>query len=896
MRRIRCLFFLFNIVYIFSQNADAQTIVFEKTESRHQKLQRFDLNQETDKNTVAIINEIAKSVPKSPDVTSFIIDFESMIQIKVIDSLRYRIFCELKAMRFSGDIFYRGLNISHLLIPDMADFQFTVYCTKQASQKYFTRSIKDIRMFNNMGYFTLLQNEFTDSLSGCEYTASIDTIRIYFSDSAFVNFRSGIELINDYFASDRRIDNMLYTINQIDINRIDRLSFNSIVLREIEQDYKSLMSYDLFNRLSLWQTDPINFSGRMEQLGRTIEELRFEINKKIENLDRLFYEHGIESMQEKNYDSARYFFAKAAEYNSAYAPALIEMAYLDYLDGKTDSAAIRILYILDNTIPSVQDIQRLDEVSMLNNGLISEQVKRRLISQDFVDAQYLLELSIKICFRSTHLNCLDDMQKLMAQVKYGLYKSLLTVVEKAVENKRFEIAWQYIKNALSFQQQNSEYIISPLEIEKYYSILFNACISEIELFNQKKLYLKSSEMIQWLESLCDTVPQFQCSGLKNVKIVTLNGLYNERLDKIEQDILKKNYQAAETRMKLLSDYITTNPELTFTERFKRAESEIYLFYYQSEIAEAISNIEYGFYEPAWDHLLKATEIQEVHNLPKYQNIDNLFKMVAEPVFSKKFRNIIINQSSFTVTTLISNSDDLNDVIEKSGIILSDSLLALRNTMKMIVKSRYCDSISEVVRLNLSLADSLTEAHRFLAADSVYHKISVICINLLLSCNCQNESVQEQKKKLSYGVEWEQQLGNIRKLEKQQSWEELISKYKSFAEISTNQYVYMWGVKFVPLEDFILQNNSPSFILAGFDYFYELKEYDKAFLMLDALRKLNFPVNLTSDIQKKIGNKLAVRDKIENQYSNYKINILKYTEGEEYFSYFSKSYRKMWKKY
>lgn len=62
-----------------------------------------------------------------------------------------------------------------------------------------------------------------------------------------------------------------------------------------------------------------------------------------------------------------------------------------------------------------------------------------------------------------------------------------------------------------------------------------------------------------------------------------------------------------------------------------------------------------------------------------------------------------------------------------------------------------------------------------------------------------------------------------------------------------------------------------------------------------LMKHNYPVKYTKSIQYQLAAKMAIRDKITNPGSDYKINILKYTEGEKYLKYFKKKYKKTWKK-
>jgi len=874
--------------------SSAQVTISELTKT-HQQTFRFATEKSSyDSHQNTIISEIARSIPKSPDVTTFTADFQSLIRMKKIDSLNYTLFCELKDMKFSGDISYRNINISHLLIPDIIDFGITIKGSKGSGQHSHKQTYSNIPMKNNLGYFTILQTEFKDTIANCDYQVSIEHILCKYSIESVDFFRQNIQLINEYYLSDHRIDEMNSIIQGIDINKIERISFNSIVLKEVESDFDKLMQYDFPNQLNLWLSDPIRFKVRTEELKKNIDILRYQINTKLEQLDRLYYEYGMNALKTEKFDSAQFYFKKAVEYNFAFVPALIELSHLEYRNGTLDTAAQTIIYILDYTIPQNDDVPRLNEVTRLIISSLKESVQRRLLSQDYVEAQYLLEFGLKICQRSAHLMCYDDMDKLMAQVKYGLYKSLLTVVEKAIENKRFDIAWIYIKNALAYQEENRQYIITPIETEKYYDILFSSCVKQAEQLNKQKLFVQSLDLIQWIENICDTVQKINCRSLVQVKSFTLTGLYNERLDKIEVDIKNQNFQAADTRLKLLSDFVQSNPEIILTSRFHQAESHIQTFRYQSAISEALRNIEYNFYEPAWEHLLDAIEIQNTYNIQKYSNIDSLFRIVTEPVFVIKFNKIINKSSSYSIAKLQNIQIEYGEHIQANLMQMPDTIVKLQNRLKTIITERLCDSIqNQINQLSVS-GEEMIRQHHFIAADSIFKNAIGMC-NSYSQCEIDSKPFIELAEKLSVAIQWEESVKHLNLLLAGELWADCIRQFAIADELSSNQYLFMWNIPRTTLEEFIIQQKSVGFLFYGFEYFYENKQYEQAFLMLDHLRKLKHPVEQTIELQKRLGLKLAVRDIINDPHANQKINILKYTEGEEYFSYFSKAYRKTWRK-
>ena len=892
---MRLKFILFTlIIHCFFIHVGAQKTVFEQTKSHHQDVAVSKVHETDAQITDFILTEIARAFPKSPDVTSLIIDYKSMVQIKRIDSTNYSLFCELKELKMLGDVMYREINIAHILQPDFVSFRINIMRIDTPEVSVYSQTYSQIPMNGHLGYYTILKTTFQDTLKQREYHAVVDGLKLTWGEPARERFLKGVALIHDYYSSNRIINEQIEVLKSIDIEKIERVAFNNIVLKDVEKEYEVLMLRDFQNELNLWNTDPISFVKRMEDFYKEISTLRFQINKKLEYLDRLYYEKGLEKYKSEKFDSARHYYQKAVEYNPVFVPALTELAWLDYKKGLLDSAAMKLNFIYNFTILAPADEVRLGEVTRFIMSSIDETVQRRILVQDFTIAQELLELTMEICAVAPHLACYDPMDKLMAQVKYGLYKSLLVVVDKAIENRRFEIARIYILQAIAYQQENSVYIITSIEAEKYYTVLYGASLRDIEQLNIKKMYQRAFETAEWLKNYCDSLGTIDCSSMIRPWTVALKGLYGERMSKIETDISKKNYVAADTRMKLLTDFVSTYDEIDFDARYRKAEIEVQTFYYHGEISEAMSNLEYEFMEPAWAHFMKAYDIQEKYKLPKFEYIDSLSQIAGMPTMTKFYRKIISSERRMPISELQQSYDEYAFMIRRTGTPLNDSLLSLQNNLFNLIGERICDSLKNDISIYLYQFDSLVNQQKFIEADELLtHAVSVCQSNT--SCRLPIEQVLEMKVKVRDGVKYENEYTELMQLIEQKKWGEAISQYFIVDVLGSSQLLFMWGVKKQALPEFIAVQKNSEFLLTGFDFFMEQKKWDDAFTMLEELRKLDYSQVQTIAQQTKLGQKLAVRDKIANAEANFKINILKYTEGEEYFMYFSKSYRKTWRK-
>lgn len=869
---------------IFEQNRTHKQHVGYQTESTSSSI-----------TTNFLLTEIARSIPKNLEMTAFDIEFISTIQIKQVDSVNYILFAELKDFLLEGDVLYRNINISHILKPDLIDFVLVVERKNQPDIQVFKNSYSALELVDNMGYYSLVKTTFSDTVPNQQYTASVLNIKCCWSNQVQQKFVRMTALVHDYYQADKMIEKQMNLLKDINTEITEKVAFNNIVLRDIEKEYYLLMQRNFQTELNLWMNDPISFTQRMESFFKEMSKKRFEIDKKLALLDRLYHDKGLQKLREEKFDSARYYFNKATEYNPLFVPSLVEIAYLDFRKGVLDTAATKLILIFENTLPAPEDEIRLFEVCRLLISALDESVQRRILSQEYVEALNLLEPAIRLCAVAPDLECGDDMDKLLAQAKYGMYKSYLVVVEKAIETKRFEIARQYIYTAIAFQEENAVYIITPIEAEKYWSILYNACLKEVEQYNRNASFVKALEWIEWLDKLCIEVQSLDCSATVYQRTKTLKGLYDERIVKIEKDIETENFIAADTRLKLLKDFVLTHEEIDFDTRYFKAEKTIQTYHYHTVIGEALKNLEYDFMEPAFDKFLEAGILCEAFNLTPVEGIDSIFRITAVPVMIKRMSSLVQNQKRLEIVELKQQYTLYDSLVNKLFLTQNDTLTGLLKEIQILIDAKICSEVSASTDEMLQQIRIITNNHNFIAADSVYQIAILLCMGHP-NCELPIQEMINSKKSLQDFIVWQKGNNSIEEMIIQQKWDEAVMQFCRVNEILNIEQKERYHIDSISLIQFISQKEIHELTIAGFEYFFEQKLWDNAFLMLEQLRKQGYPVQQSFDMQSRIGMKLAVRDKIANSEANFKINILKYTEGEEYFLYFSKAYKRTWRKY
>jgi hypothetical protein len=111
---------------------------------------------------------------------------------------------------------------------------------------------------------------------------------------------------------------------------------------------------------------------------------------------------------------------------------------------------------------------------------------------------------------------------------------------------------------------------------------------------------------------------------------------------------------------------------------------------------------------------------------------------------------------------------------------------------------------------------------------------------------------------------------------------------------TEHKLINFNLHHINFEDKAIQSNDNNFIAYCCQSNINNKKPHKAFELLSLLHKRGYPKNYSMQYQEKLGTQLAILDYEKNPSGNYKLNIMKYTEGNKWFKYFKKKYKKTWK--
>lgn len=848
-----------------------------------------------------IIQEIAKSIPKRTDYTSFKVTYKLQQKLTKLDSNHYKIYLEIKDFDANGDILYRGINVANMLIPNEIDYQLYVYRNegnnlRPVEKEILHKAYRSTSLTGNLGYYPILELAFSDTVSDAQYILKITEQKMFYNEQGKSQFQQHMAYVNDYFLSDAIIGNGFAVVQQINIDNIDKLPFHDIELKEIEADIFSIESAHFPENLNLHSNDPIDFLNKMTSLKQQADQKRFQLNQQLSVLDMLYYQRGNDFMAEGNLSEAERYYNKSLQVNPFYAPAQYQLARMLYNSGYVDTSAqmINLALLKMNPDPSTQQL-----LIQLGNDVYNELLsmgERQTSEQKFNESIDLFESAKWFCTTTPGMTCNDRLYKGLSQARYGIYHSYLQVAEKAMQNKRLDIAGNYINQSLEYQKQYQDQIIAPTESMNLMDKLSRAYIDRGHQLNRENKFELALYNFGKADSLITTYPSLTkqddiASGIK----FSRNGIYRQKTDAARIALETGKLDDAES---------LCNDALNYQEQYARDVSDrstamsvmtkIKKQRYDIAISDGENSLNSSDNQKALTNFLLAKNLEKDYNFSKNDSLDIFIRIAAKPLTMQKVKDGQVkawgNKLTEARTLYAEASTDVKVYGLEKDKEIETELLALKEK----IFSQECANAEAEYKAKLDQASKQISRGDYSSAAQSYQQ-AIDVSNASLLCNIDNSFARNEKQRIKPAMEYQNQMNSVMDLAARSNYTECINKLKITGIFYETNRIDTFGLNHATTLSFIQNSSDVNFVFYGVDYFIIEKDYDSSLILLKELMKRNYPVKYTKSIQNQLASKMAIRDKIANPGNDYNINILKYTEGEKYLKYFKKMYKKTWKK-
>jgi tetratricopeptide (TPR) repeat protein len=616
-------------------------IIYDDTKSESYLVKYISNPSSNQSITNYYIQEIAKSIPKMLNYTQYVYSYKQNAKITKLNPSTYNVILDIEVAKCSGDIYFKGFSMNDVIQPSFIDFDIKVFNGNNLLLNNFQFKqvpLGDIRS-------RIADFEFTDTTASLispntSYYLQAENKEFSYDANAINRFDAKRKLIEEYFFSDQLIANSLSSIQTINLENLEMINQYDIKLDEVEQELSKLYNKEFAQKLKLNIYDPINYMGKIESLSQQVYDLRFNINKILASLDKLYYDRALLLLKSGSVDKAIYNFSKSIEFNYYFCPAHYQLALIDYNSGRLDEAASRIKEVLTKMYPDYPTQLLVNELAQAINDAYLYEGSKLIKSEDYNEALVYLEKGKLFCSSTPGIKCQDQLFNSISIAKYGIFSSYLAVADKAVENDKLELSELYLQLAIKYQKENSTDIISKGEIDIVLSKLIIKYVDEGFVSNDQKKYNqalnyfnKAIELQQILENPVN-LPRLN-EGVRVAK----NGIYQELLLKANELYLLSDYNNAENLTNQAIIFQKNNKEdLSGLNDAEVLMSKIKYQQYLVMINDGKNFILTTSYENALNKFEEAKQLEGGYSFIRVGNLDSLIMAVAKPLILKDIEN------------------------------------------------------------------------------------------------------------------------------------------------------------------------------------------------------------------------------------------------------------------
>ena len=235
-------------------------------------------------------------------------------------------------IKLDGDILYKGFSVKEVLTPSRLQFTLTLLSGNKLIKSF------DFSVLIKNGIPETVIKPYNDSLpKGIK--ADIKNLRFDYIPSAVAAFMDEIRKINEYYAAGMQLDQVNLIIASVNPGNFEYLDAEHKRLHDALAILNSIDACNYSGALDLNAFDPMNLQRRISLLRSQAAAREAELNLAQGNLYLSFYDKGEFLLRNGNTGAALKSFERSLFFNPSFAPALYQIARINFRNGNLDESA-----------------------------------------------------------------------------------------------------------------------------------------------------------------------------------------------------------------------------------------------------------------------------------------------------------------------------------------------------------------------------------------------------------------------------------------------------------------------------------------------------------------------------------------------------------------------------
>ncbi|MEI6899796.1 MAG: hypothetical protein WCL00_07960, partial [Bacteroidota bacterium] len=387
-----------------------------------------------------IIREIANDADKSLSKTRFTGKFQIEVRIHDIEREHPWIRISITDWLSKGDVFYRGFDVSDVMVPDhiSAVVAFIKRKDSTLSMQFRTR----FQLLSGFDSITILKGSpipdpKTDSmiLEGLDFS---------FGSNSYSKFKRRIGLINDYYEASGITDSLLRLSGGIDFRIRPSIPLNIILLAEINKMTILIADRDFSGYLGLDRFDPLKLGPRFHELKLFSLSATMNLRDALEPTEPIVPPQSIDSLGQFFVSRMTGYIMKTL-YGNWQSGSLFKEFLSTYFSKNSFENEPRLFRsLIQRYRPNENCDSVLHFLSIRLKGIFDTTAQELTSRHQFAEAVELLEIQRNFIRAVPFLRDFPIDSRNYSMAVTGIYNSYVEVAAEALRREKYLMAGQYL--------------------------------------------------------------------------------------------------------------------------------------------------------------------------------------------------------------------------------------------------------------------------------------------------------------------------------------------------------------------------------------------------------------------------------------------------------------------
>ena len=807
-------------------------------------------------------NEILENISKTGTNNKYVpsIYYSFKLKYKVVDAGigLGRLVVEMADFAAGTNAIIKGVDIGKLVIPEHINCELFVLTRGSQIMLKKHLNIKNI----SASPYIIIDTVFKVKNSLAGLRVKTENYMYFLSENTYNEFITTFKAIDEYSKSAATILKYLKSLESIDLKKVDMVQVYDIRLDEIEQYYSKLEQLNIVDKLKLKLSDPENYIINIVKLKSQIEPFRQQINQMLKNLDDCYFSEALKLLSSGDTSNAIVYLNDAIKLNILNVKAHSELTMLELKKNEIDLSVKRLVAACKIATPYAEKANEINRILHVILCRIVEKGELQNLATDYNKAIAILSNGYELCENILFFKCDQALYKAMQTAKLGMYNSYLSVVQKSIDLKLWEMAETYILQAKKYQEENNKFITDNVKTDKLLSKIYSRFVKSAEKNYASQMYETAIEYYNKALALCQK-HNAKCENSINDGIVKCEaGIYL-------QFVKSAKSAALDSLVNLAEDYIDR------AKKYQKSHNSISSLKSADSLLGSLKGVFYYQYiESAKTHLNFNRVKDALLLLMKAKTIENTYIVSANPelplLIKKCVKSFVLSQNEGIDFLVWANKldsaqkiiDEMNYYCSYSGIAIDSSVneFIKQKTEKIVI--RYCFNIKTDYERSVRMAEENIIQHNFITAND-YLKRAINVAILSKKCILDTLKIHNRQVDISPIAKYQALLNDSKSSLYLKNYKNANSLYFKAEELYYKYEICKWGLKHDSISTFITNQKNSVFVDSSIVQFISEKKYDYALELVYSAKLKGMKSNLLGKTEAELGCLLELFDYKQN---------------------------------